>query len=645
MIFSIVFISAAFLIFSYIAVKAQMNAGEREAVSSSKLIATSMLSGLNEMMLNGTITKKSDRRAIFSLFSKTKGVKNFKFIRSEAVDREFGPGMKMERPTTKWDYKILKNTKPIYKIVNVDGRKYVRVGVPLVAKREERGIDCLACHTVTHDTVNGGITFNYSLNETLRDTYLFMLKVAISFVVILSVMILSFWLFIKKYIKNPINKLTDEVSLISNGDLSFESKIEKKEDEVGKIQTSLDKLLVSMKRSLNNLISDNIKTLSDITEIKTNSRDFKQSMENANGKIESIATAVNEMSMATHEIAKNATLGMHDSKETNKLSQKGVDSIQVLENKIKDTKDSINSISDKVSEFIDKTTAITELTDTVKDIADQTNLLALNAAIEAARAGQHGRGFAVVADEVKNLASKSAEAAKQIEVLAKDITNKSEDVNRYIEKGINNVNESNELTEEALNVIIRVADFAFKTDEQTTQIATAAEEQSQVSSEITENLTKTSELIKNTETLFVKLDNLISNLFTQNVESVKQFSVWKYDCMLLKITKIDHIVWVSKIVDAYNGTLHLESSSISDHHTCRLGKWYYSEGVSKYRDVKAFKELEEVHELVHSKGIEIVNYVNNKDMVRAKSSLVELLKYKEIVLGKLDGLINSIESK
>lgn len=149
-------------------------------------------------------------------------------------------------------------------------------------------------------------------------------------------------------------------------------------------------------------------------------------------------------------------------------------------------------------------------------------------------------------------------------------------------------------------------------------------------------------MLKSIESLFTRLDNLIVDLFNQNVESVKEFSVWKYDCMLLKITKIDHIAWVSKIVDAYNGSVHLELTTISDDHQCRLGKWYYNEGMNKYKDNIAFKELEGVHQLVHAKGAEIVNAVNNKDMEKAKSLLSELLKYKDIVLSKLDTLIDSI---
>lgn len=645
-VFGMIFIILTFGIFSYLAVKSQMNIAKKEAMNASSLISCSMLSGLNEMMLNGTITKKSDRKSIFSLFNKTKGIYNFKFIRSNAVNKEFGPGMKIEQPVNKWDYKLLKTHKRLYRIININGKEFLKVGIPLIAKKNERGINCLMCHTVPDDTVNGAITFNYSLEKSVKDSYGFIYKIAIYFVILLIFMVISFLLFLKKFLIKPIKNLTDEIILISEGDISFKNKnIESKyENEITKIQKSLNKLINSLKQSLSHLINDNIATLSDITEIKTASKDFKASIEDSNAKIESILTAVSEMSMATGEIAKNATLGMQDSKETTQLSQKGVDSIQVLENKINDTKESIESISNKVGEFIDKTTAITQLTDTVKDIADQTNLLALNAAIEAARAGQHGRGFAVVADEVKNLAGKSAEAAKHIEILAREITNKSEDVNQYIKKGIENINESTKLTEESLNIIIKVADFALKTDEQTTQIATAAEEQSQVSAEITENLIKTTELIKNAEKLFVNVDNLIEDLFNQNVKSIDEFKKWKYDCMLLKITKIDHIVWVSNIINAYNGIVHLEVGAVSDHHQCRLGKWYDNEGM-KYKDEPTFIELGKIHPLVHSTGIEIIKAVNNKDINKAKEMLNKLLGYKKDVLNKLDILISSIENK
>jgi methyl-accepting chemotaxis protein-1 (serine sensor receptor) len=124
----------------------------------------------------------------------------------------------------------------------------------------------------------------------------------------------------------------------------------------------------------------------------------------------------------------------------------------------------VNRAADAMSEINSSSSKIGDIIGVIDSIAFQTNLLALNAAVEAARAGEQGRGFAVVATEVRNLAQRSASAAKDIRNLIKDSVDK-------VQSGTELVNESGKMLAEILGSVRKVSDIV-------SEIAAASQEQS-----------------------------------------------------------------------------------------------------------------------------------------------------------------------
>jgi methyl-accepting chemotaxis protein len=158
-----------------------------------------------------------------------------------------------------------------------------------------------------------------------------------------------------------------------------------------------------------------------------------------------------QMTGTTAQNASNAQL-------TNKLAQ---DASRLAENGVRVVRNAVQAMS----EIDTSSKKIADIIKVIDEIAFQTNLLALNAAVEAARAGEQGRGFAVVASEVRNLAGRSATAAKEIKLLIEDSVNK-------VESGTQLVNESGKSLEE-------IVDSVKKASVMATEIAEASREQSE----------------------------------------------------------------------------------------------------------------------------------------------------------------------
>ena len=267
-------------------------------------------------------------------------------------------------------------------------------------------------------------------------------------IVVLAV-ILAVWFGIKASLVAPMNRLIDSIRHIAGGVLVKPIEVDGS-NEMGQLAESLRHMQGELMRTVGDVRNGANAIYSGASEIATGNNDLSSRTEQQAASLEETAASMEQLTATVKQNAENARQASHLALSASETAQRGG---KVVDNVVQTMRD-ISTSSQKIADIIS----------VIDGIAFQTNILALNAAVEAARAGEQGRGFAVVAGEVRNLAQRSAQAAREIKSLIEDSVGK-------VDVGSTLVESAGETMAEIVSAVTRVTDIMG-------EIASASDEQS-----------------------------------------------------------------------------------------------------------------------------------------------------------------------
>ena len=343
-------------------------------------------------------------------------------------------------------------------------------------------------------------------------------------------------MFFNKQLKLDLEKLKQENKILLSKNEALESRLTQKDSEIYSLSNEklkLSKDIVDLEDKIKNV--NNNKVENNDGEIINLKHLFEYENLNLKDGLLDIQSNIAESTELSRE-------NLSNSFKINQTYNESSDKLKIIVDDINSLNNNANEINDVVLQLNKKATDIAQAVLTIDQIAFQTNILSLNAAVEAATAGEAGKGFAVVAQEVRNLASRSAESAKEITDVVKSIQ------------------ESVELTNKKFGDMTKSIDL-ISTD----------------TKNYSSNINSVMETSKGT---FEGLEHITDRIF-------------------MSLAKLDHVIWK---VNTYLSVAKREPAfKFVDHKNCRLGKWY-SEGLGKkyFSHTPSYSKLDKPHSIVHN---------------------------------------------
>jgi methyl-accepting chemotaxis protein len=313
-------------------------------------------------------------------------------------------------------------------------------------------------------------------------TLILLVGIAIAFLVAVALGVL-----ITRMITRPLAVAVASAQRIAGGDLT-QSISTDRGDEAGQLLNALADMQSGLKHTIEQIASASNQLASAAEELSAVTEESTRGLTRQNDEIQQAATAVNEMTAAVEDVARNAVSTSEASTAATEDAAHGRRQVDHTLMGISTMVEEITESTETVTELAGHIREVSKVLDVIRSIAEQTNLLALNAAIEAARAGEQGRGFAVVADEVRALAHRTQASTVEIEGMISTVQAGANGAVIAMGKSLSLATSTQELAQSAGAALEKITDSVVTINERNRVIASASEEQAQVAREVDRNL-------------------------------------------------------------------------------------------------------------------------------------------------------------
>jgi methyl-accepting chemotaxis protein len=284
-----------------------------------------------------------------------------------------------------------------------------------------------------------------------------------------------------------LKRISDIANAIGRNDISHSCEMQS-DDMIGEIIDAFNQMAANLRNMIGQISGATTQLAAAAEETSTITDETSRGVQAQQTEIDSIASAMNEMTSTVQEVARNAAdastaaqTADSEAKHGALVATEAIGGIDALVNEV-------NSAAQVIRNLEKESENIGSVLDVIRGIAEQTNLLALNAAIEAARAGEQGRGFAVVADEVRTLASRTQQSTREIQDMILRLQSGAGNAVKVMEGAQSKAQESSDRVEKAAESLAMIAGSVSAINDMNTMIASAAEEQSAVAAEMQSNM-------------------------------------------------------------------------------------------------------------------------------------------------------------
>lgn len=291
-------------------------------------------------------------------------------------------------------------------------------------------------------------------------------------------------------IRRNIQSVVSSLRNISqdNGDLSVRLEVNS-QDEVGDLVQAFNTFIDKLHSVITQVVQATEPVAQGADQVKQLAAEVHATLAEQSARTTEASAAMQEMGASSTQIAQNATETAQATEAGLQDAAQGDAQVQEAARRIAALEEHLNAVTDVISKVAKDSEEISSVLDIIRSIADQTNLLALNAAIEAARAGEHGRGFAVVADEVRSLAAKTQQSTEVINNTIERLQSATTDAVHKTQEANQLAHDSVEEAQKASASLGKIRQSIGTITDMSVQIATATEQQLQVSEAIIRDVT------------------------------------------------------------------------------------------------------------------------------------------------------------